>query len=65
MKRRHHPGKIVHKLRLAGRIPGDGHSMVEVLKEVEGENQGLKWILADQAVDIDVLTEVNRGIFIA
>lgn len=33
------------------------------LKELERENQRLKRILADQALDIDMLKEVNRGNF--
>ena len=31
------------------------------LKELEAENARLKKIVADQAVDIDILKEVNRG----
>ena len=31
------------------------------LKELERENQRLKRIVADQALDIDMLKEVNRG----
>jgi putative transposase len=33
------------------------------LKELEKENARLKKIVADQAVDIDVLKEVSRGNF--
>ena len=33
------------------------------LKELERENQRLKRIVADQAFDIDMLKEVNRGNF--
>ncbi len=33
------------------------------LKELERENQRLKRIVADQALDIDMLKEVNRGNF--
>jgi putative transposase len=33
------------------------------LKELERENQRLKRIVADQALDIDILKEVNRGNF--
>ena len=33
------------------------------LKELERENQRLKRIVADQALDIDMLKEVNRGDF--
>jgi hypothetical protein len=31
------------------------------LKELEKENQRLKRIVADQALDIDMLKELNRG----
>ena len=31
------------------------------LKELERENSRLKRIVADQALDIDMLKEVNRG----
>jgi transposase-like protein len=33
------------------------------LKELEKENQRLKRIVADQALDIDMLKELNRGNF--
>ena len=33
------------------------------LKELEKENQRLKKIVADQALDIDILREVARGNF--
>ena len=33
------------------------------LKELERENQRLKRIVADQALDIDMLKKVNRGNF--
>ena len=33
------------------------------LKELERENSSLKKIVADQALDIDMLKEVNRGNF--
>lgn len=33
------------------------------LKELEKENQRLKRIVADQALDIDMLNELNRGNF--
>jgi putative transposase len=33
------------------------------LKELEKENQRLKKIVADQALDIDMLKELNRGNF--
>ena len=33
------------------------------LKELEKENTRLKRIVADQALDIDMLKEVNRGNF--
>jgi hypothetical protein len=31
------------------------------LKDLERENARLKWIVADQALDIDMLKELNRG----
>ncbi len=33
------------------------------LKELERENTRLKRIVADQALDIDMLKEINRGNF--
>lgn len=33
------------------------------LKDLEKENQRLKKIVADQALDIDILKEVNKGNF--
>jgi transposase-like protein len=92
MKRRHHtPEQIVHKLREADRLLGEGSSMVVVykhlevtdqtyyrwrnqyggmkagdakqLKEIERENSQLKKTVANQALDIDMLKEVNRGNF--
>jgi len=33
------------------------------LKELEHENQRLKRIVADQALDIEILKEANRGNF--
>ena len=33
------------------------------LKELEKENARLKKLVADQALDIDILKEVNRGNF--
>jgi hypothetical protein len=33
------------------------------LKDLEKENQRLKRIVADQALDIDMLKELNRGNF--
>jgi hypothetical protein len=36
---------------------------VKRLKELERVNARLKRIVADQALDIDMLKEVNRGIF--
>jgi len=33
------------------------------LKELEKENQRLERIVADQALDIDMLKELNRGNF--
>ena len=35
------------------------------LKKLDRENQRLKRIVADQALNIDMLKEVNRGIFYA
>jgi len=36
---------------------------VKRLKELEKENQRLERIVADQALDIDMLKELNRGNF--
>ncbi len=35
----------------------------KLLREVEKENARLKRIVADQALDIDMLKELNRGNF--
>ena len=37
--------------------------MTKRLKELERENARLKKIVAEQAVDIDILKEVSRGNF--
>jgi putative transposase len=36
---------------------------MKYLKELESENARLKKIVAEQAVDIDILKEVSRGNF--
>jgi len=38
-------------------------SQARYLKELEKENQRLKRLVADQALDIQILKEVNRGNF--
>ena len=38
-------------------------SQARRLKELEMENQRLKKLVADQALDIEILKEVNRGNF--
>ena len=38
-------------------------SQARRLKELETENQRLKKLVADQALDIEILKEVNRGNF--
>lgn len=38
-------------------------SQARHLKEIEKENQRLKKLVADQALDIQILKEVNRGNF--
>jgi transposase-like protein len=45
-----------------GMKAGDAKKLKE-LKELEGENVRLKPIVADQALDIDMLKELNRGHF--
>ena len=47
------------------RNPDGGMPVTEVqrLKELEKENARLKKIVADQAVDVDILKEVSRGNF--
>ncbi len=42
---------------------GMGLSQVRRLKDIEKENQGLKKLVADQALDIQILREANRGNF--
>ena len=42
---------------------GMGLSQARRLKDLERENQGLKKIVADQALDIQILREANRGNF--
>ena len=38
-------------------------SEARCLKELENENARLKKLVAEQALDIDILKEVNRGNF--
>ena len=42
---------------------GMSTSEAKRLKELENENARLKKLVADQALDIDILKEVNRGNF--
>ena len=42
---------------------GMGLSQAKRLKDLEKENQRLKKIVADQALDLSILKEVNRGNF--
>jgi putative transposase len=45
------------------RYGGMSSSEAKRLKELEKENARLKKIIAEQALDIDILKEVNRGNF--
>lgn len=49
--------------RWRNRYGGMNPSETKRLKELEKENTRLKKIVADQAVDISILKEVNRGNF--
>ena len=42
---------------------GMGVSQARRLKDLEKENQRLKKLVADQALDLSILKEVNRGKF--
>jgi putative transposase len=42
---------------------GMGVSQARRLKDLERENQRLKKLVADQALDLSILKEVNRGNF--
>ena len=42
---------------------GMGVSQARRLKDLERENQQLKKLVADQALDLSILKEVNRGNF--
>ena len=42
---------------------GMGVSQARRLKDLEKENQRLKKLVADQALDLSILKEVNRGNF--
>jgi transposase-like protein len=42
---------------------GMGVSQARRLKDLEKENQRLKRLVADQALDLSILKEVNRGNF--
>ena len=42
---------------------GMGLSQAKRLKDIEKENQRLKKLVADQALDISILKEANRGNF--
>ncbi|MCA1838553.1 MAG: transposase [Actinobacteria bacterium] len=50
--------------RWRNRYGGMNPSETKRLKELEKENTRLKKIVADQAVDISILKEVNRGNFL-
>jgi putative transposase len=62
-QRKHTPEQIVRKLREADRLLGEGQEPPEVIKYLEVENQKLKRIVADQALDIQGLKELSRGNF--
>ncbi len=49
--------------RWKARYGGMNSSEARRLKELEKENARLKRLLAEQALDIDILKEVNRGNF--
>ena len=49
--------------RWRNRYGGMNTDAMKRLKELEKENARLKKIVADQAVDIDILKEVSRGNF--
>ncbi len=49
--------------RWRNRYGGMGTSEAKRLKELEQENARLKKLLAEQALDIDILKEVSRGNF--
>lgn len=49
--------------RWKARYGGMNTSEARRLKELEKENARLKRLLAEQALDIDILKEVNRGNF--
>ena len=49
--------------RWRNRYGGMHTDSVKRLRELEKENERLKKIVADQAVDISILKEVNRGNF--
>jgi putative transposase len=49
--------------RWKARYGGMNSSEAKRLKELEKENARLKKIIAEQALDIDILKEVNRGNF--
>lgn len=42
-------------------MPNSTTGTVKRLKELEKENARLKKIVAEQALDMDILKEVNRG----
>lgn len=49
--------------RWKSRYGGVSSSEARRLKELESENARLKKLVAEQALDIDILKEVNRGKF--
>lgn len=49
--------------RWRNRYGGMSSSEAKHLKELEKENARLKKLMAEQALDIDILKEVNRGNF--
>ena len=77
-KKRYPAEKIINHLREASRqlgiteqtyyrwrkeYGGMGVSQARRLKDLEKENQRLKKLVADQALDLSILKEVNRGNF--
>ena len=47
-------------IRSGGRVP-KAVELAKRLKELERENQRLKKLVAEQALDIDMLKEISRG----
>ncbi len=62
-RRRHTPDQIIRKIAEGNKLLASGQELDAVLKELEAENARLKKLVANQALDIDMLREISAGNF--